>query len=105
MTDALEFIKHYIVADRGRGMQLSVSHGQEGRKVMASTVGRMTREELKQLIGAVVEEKLTEIIGDPDEGLTVRESLRQRLVRQKESVARGQRGEALDDVVQRLGLE
>lgn len=72
---------------------------------MASTVGRMTREELKQLIGAVVEEKLTEIIGDPDEGLTVRESLRQRLVRQKESVARGQRGEALDDVVQRLGLE
>jgi len=72
---------------------------------MARTVGQMTQEELKQLIGAIVEEKLTELVGDPDEGLPLRESLRRRLVRQKKSVASGERGEPLDNVVQRLGLE
>jgi mRNA interferase RelE/StbE len=45
-----------------------------------------------------------EVLGDPDEGLPVRKSFEQRLLRQKRSVSRGERGEAMDDVVKRLGL-
>jgi len=72
---------------------------------MAATVGEMTTDELRAMIEAVIEQKLTELLGDPDEGLPLREALRERLVRQKESVAAGERGEALHDVARRLGVE
>ena len=72
---------------------------------MATTVGDMTTGELKAMIEAAIEEKLLELLGDPDEGLPVRKALRERLVRQKQAVAAGERGEALDDVAQRLGVE
>ena len=39
-----------------------------------------------------IEEKLTELIGDPDEGLPIRKSLRDRLLRQKALVDRGDYG-------------
>jgi hypothetical protein len=71
---------------------------------MTDQVAQMTREELKELIGTVVEEKLTELLGDPDEGLALKKSLRARLLRQKKAVAAGERGEALDEVAGRLGL-
>ncbi len=71
---------------------------------MGATVGEMTKEELRQMIGAVIEEKLKEAVGDPDEGLAIRDSLRRRLLRQKKSVSRGERGESLEGVVRRLGL-
>ena len=66
---------------------------------MASTVARMTPEQLKEMIGSLIEQKLLELIGDPDEGLPVRKSLINRLQRQKQSVARGERGELFTDVV------
>ena len=72
---------------------------------MAATVGEMTTDELRSMIEAIIEQKLTELLGDPDEGLPLREALRERLVRQKEAVAAGERGEALDDVARRLGVE
>jgi len=72
-------------------------------------VGQMTKEELRAMIEAVVEttieQKLIEILGDPDEGLEVREAVRDRLLRQKQSVAARERGSPLEDVVQQLGLE
>lgn len=71
---------------------------------MASKVARMTTQELREMLAAVVEEKLLELIGDPDEGLPIRKSLRDRLLRQKKAVARGERGEPLEVVVERLGL-
>jgi hypothetical protein len=71
---------------------------------MAGTVGEMTTDELRAMIEAVIEQKLTELLGDPDEGLPLREALRERLARQKEAVAAGERGEALDDVARRLGV-
>jgi len=64
----------------------------------------MTAGELKRLVGLAVEEKLIELLGDPDEGLVLRESLRKRLLRQKRAVAKGERGELLEDVVRRLKL-
>ena len=72
---------------------------------MVSTVAQMTKEELREIIEMSIEQKLIEILGDPDEGLEIRESVRDRLLRQREAVAAGERGQPLDDIVQQLGLE
>jgi hypothetical protein len=69
---------------------------------MAKIVAEMTADELKRLVGLAVEEKLIELLGDPDQGLVLRESLRKRLLRQKQAVAKGERGELLEDMVRRL---
>ena len=75
---------------------------------MTETVGEMSKEEFKRLIGAAVEvaveQKLIEILGDPDEGLEIREAIRDRLVRQRRAVAEGEQGLPLEEVVQSLGL-
>jgi hypothetical protein len=71
---------------------------------MAKILAEMTADELKRLVGLAVEEKLIELLGDPDEGLVLRESLRKRLLRQKRAVAKGERGELLEGVVRRLKL-
>ncbi|MCC7355673.1 MAG: hypothetical protein IT330_18180 [Anaerolineae bacterium] len=72
---------------------------------MNNTVAQMTKEELREMIEESLEQKLLEILGDPDEGLELRKSVRERLLRQKEAVAKGERGELLEDVVKRLGLQ
>ena len=74
----------------------------EGRM---DTVAQMTREELREMIETIIEEKLLELLGDPDEGLPIRKTIRERLLRQKEAVASGERGEPLEEVIRRLGLE
>src|SRR3954466_14659811 len=71
---------------------------------MSKTVAEMTTEELKEMLGELIEAKLTEALGDPDEGLELRENLRERLETQRSAVARGERGESFDDVARRLGL-
>lgn len=45
------------------------------------------------------------LFGDPDEGLPIRKTIRERLLRQKEAVAKGERGEPFEEVIRRLGLE
>jgi len=75
------------------------------RCAMAVTVAQMTKSELREMIEAIIEEKLLELLGDPDEGLPLRESVRERLLRQQMAVAVGERGEPLEEVVARLGLE
>jgi hypothetical protein len=69
----------------------------------------MTQSELRDMLEAVVEStverKLLEILGDPDEGLEVREDVRRRLLRQRQAVASGDHGQPLEDVVTSLGLE
>jgi hypothetical protein len=72
---------------------------------MAATVAHMTKSELRQMIETIIEQKLLELLGDPDAGLPIRKSVHDRLVRQKQAVVKGQRGEPLEDVLQRLGLE
>lgn len=57
------------------------------------------------MIEASVERKLLELQGDPDEGLPIRKSARDRLLRQKQAVAAGERREPFEDVWQSLGLE
>lgn len=74
-----------------------------------NTVAQMTQSELKEMLEAVVqttvEEKLLEILGDPDEGLDLREAVRDRLIRQRQAVAEGQYGQSLEDVARELGLD
>jgi len=72
---------------------------------MATTVAEMTQGELREMIETIIEQKLLELLGDPDEGLPIRKSVRDRLLHQKQAVIGGQRGEPLEDVVRRLGLE
>ena len=70
-----------------------------------TTVAQMTKDELREMIESIIEQKLLELVGDPDEGLPIRETIRDRLLRQKESVASGERGEPFGELIQRLGLE
>jgi len=72
---------------------------------MATTVVKLTKAELREMISKAVEQKLLELLGDSDEGLSLSESLRARLLRQKKAVAKGQRGEKFDAVVRRLRLK
>jgi len=64
----------------------------------------MTKAEFKEMLEDVIEQKLIELLGDPDEGLMIRKSVRERLLRQKQAVAMGERGESFEEVVQRLSL-
>ncbi len=70
-----------------------------------TTVAEMNKDELREMIEALIEQKLLEILGDPDEGLEVRKPVRERLLRQKEAVAAGDRGQPFEEVVQQPGME
>ncbi|MCL4835565.1 MAG: hypothetical protein KJZ86_24210 [Caldilineaceae bacterium] len=70
---------------------------------MSVMVSQMSKDELKDIIAMTVEQKLLELLGDPDEGLEIRESVRQRLLRQKMAVAEGERGEPFEDVIHQIG--
>lgn len=72
---------------------------------MATTVSQMTKGELQDMLGRLIEQKLLELLGDPDEGLSVRKSVRDRLLAQKKAVDGGERGEGLEEVARRLNLE
>lgn len=67
-------------------------------------IAQMSPDELRDLIGAIVEQKLVELFGDPDEGLVLNETLRQRLLDQKKAVSDGERGELFEEIVTRHGL-
>jgi len=72
-------------------------------------VAEMTQTEFKEMLETViettVEEKLLEILGDPDDGLDLREAVRDRLIRQRKAVVNGQYGQPLEELVGELGLE
>lgn len=72
---------------------------------MATKVAQMTKSELQEMIGNTVEQKLLELLGDPDEGFHLKKLVRDRLFRQKQAVAAGERGKPFKDVVRRLKLE
>ena len=70
---------------------------------MNTKVSQMTVDELREFIGAVVEEKLRNLFDDED-NLELANHLQQRLLRQKNEIENGERGEAFEDVAARLGL-
>ena len=71
---------------------------------MSNTLAQMTKSEFKQLLSSLIEEKLPELVGDPDEGLPIRKSLRDRLLRQKALVDRGDYGLPFEKALKEAGL-
>ncbi|MCG2768302.1 MAG: hypothetical protein ABIK79_04160 [Chloroflexota bacterium] len=72
---------------------------------MRTRMIELTVDELKQIIGEVVEQKLSEMLGDPDEGLELREDIEARLRRSLEAESRGTRGIPAQEVAAQLGVE
>ena len=56
------------------------------------------------MIETSIEQKLFEMLGDPDEGLPMRKSILDRLLRRKRAVAAGERGEPWEDRCGMTGL-
>ncbi|MBA2606011.1 MAG: hypothetical protein M3521_03480 [Acidobacteriota bacterium] len=71
---------------------------------MSVKVSQMTVDELREMIGVVVEEKLQSLFANEDD-LEFTDELKEILARQGERIKNGDRGEALEDVVARLGLD
>ena len=65
----------------------------------------MSKDELREMVEVFIEQKLLEMLGDPDAGLEIIPSVRERLLRQQKAVAAGERGRPFEDVVEQLGLE
>ncbi|MEW6652706.1 MAG: hypothetical protein AB1394_04460 [Bacteroidota bacterium] len=71
---------------------------------MSSSIAYMTKKEFTQLLSNIVEQKITELFGDLDDNLIMKENVKKRLIRQKNAVAKGERGEDFTVVRKRLGL-
>ena len=71
---------------------------------MSTTVVQVSKQELTKIISNVVEQKLVELFGDPDDGLTMKQNLRKRLLRQKRAVEKGERGVEFSSIRKHLGL-
>lgn len=72
---------------------------------MSSNIAQLTKDEIKKLIiEETVERKLIELFGDPDEGLELKKSLRERLLRQRKNVSSGKRGAPLEDAIKKLNF-
>lgn len=65
----------------------------------------LTIEELKELIEQTVEQTLLEWLGDPDEGLEVRDEVKARLRRSLARERKGEPGISVEEVAKKLGLE
>lgn len=72
---------------------------------MSQRIADMTREEFREMLDVILEEKLLEILGDPDEGLELRNSLHERLLRESREEADGERGRPLEEVAREFDLE
>ena len=72
---------------------------------MSTKVSDLTAEELNTLIESAIDRKLSEWLGDPDEGLDLKVELQERIARQRQDFATGQRGHSMEEVRQRLGID
>ncbi len=68
-------------------------------------VKELSVEQLKALIQEAVEEKLQEILGDPDQGLELREDIKDRLRRSLAAVESGEEVIPIGQVAKEIGLE
>lgn len=68
-------------------------------------VKELSVEQLKALIQEAVEEKLQEVLGDPDEGLELREKVKERLRHSLAAMERGEKGIPIEQVAKEIGLE
>ncbi len=71
---------------------------------MNTKVLQISIEDLRQVVDEMVEEKLAVLFKDPEDDLEFTDEFKEILVHQNERIKNGDRGEALEDVVARLGL-
>ena len=71
----------------------------------SQTISAELRETIEGMVEDAVERRLQELLGDPDEGLELREEVVERLRQQQKRVAAGERGRPLEEVARELGLE
>lgn len=72
---------------------------------MNTEVLQITVNDLRRMVDEMVEEKLAILFKDAEDDLELTDELKEILVRQNERIKQGDRGEALEDVVARLGLD
>ena len=60
--------------------------------------------ELKALIQEAVEKAMLELLGDPDQGLELREGIQERLKHSLERVHKGDQGIPAEEVAKEVGL-
>ena len=65
----------------------------------------MNSEELKALIENTIDETLESYLGDPDQGKTLKEDVKQRLLAIKQRREAGEKGMTAAEVYQRLGIK
>jgi len=65
----------------------------------------ISTEELRTIIGEVVEEKLREMLGDPDDGLSLRPEVRERLIASLNQPRESRRTVSATEVAGDLGLD
>ena len=68
-----------------------------------STVADLTIDEFKGLVKEVVSQTIIELLGDPDEGLELREEIQERL--RRSLTASPQKRKSAQEVAEKLGLE
>ena len=68
-------------------------------------VKEMSIDELKALIYQAVEEKLYEILGDPDQGMELKEEVKDMLRKSLAATQHGERDISTQEVTLKMGLE
>lgn len=72
---------------------------------MNTEVLQINVSDLRRMVDEMVEEKLTVLFKDPEDDLEFTDELKAILARQNERIKNGDRGESLEDVTARLGLD
>ncbi len=72
---------------------------------MSVKVLQITVEDLRRVVDEMVEQKLAVLFKDPEDDLEFTDELKAVLARQNERIKNGDRGEALEDVAARFGLD
>ena len=70
-----------------------------------STVADLTIDEFRDLVKEIVSQTLVDLLGDPDEGLELREEIEVRLRRSLASQEKNGKTASAQDVAAKLGLE
>lgn len=65
---------------------------------MTTTIGQMTQDEFRESLELVIEQKLRELLDDPEIGLELNDTIRERLERQQADVMMGERGTSMESV-------
>ena len=69
------------------------------------TIDQLTLSQLETLIEDIVERKIVKLLGNPDEGLELKPSIKAKLRRSMDAVKRGERGIPAKEVAKELGLK